>query len=435
MKTKSEIDDFELTPKLKKMILFASGGPFLDGYILVIIGVALTQIEPELGITSQQSALIGVAALVGLFLGTSIFGYLTDKIGRKKMFTLDIIAIGVISILTMFVSTAFGLLVMRFLIGVAIGADYPIATSLVAEFTPKKYRAISMGFIAAVWYLGATAANLVGYALYDVDGGWRLMLGSAVIPCIILLLGRMHTPESPRWLAKMGRTEEANAVVKEVFGREAVIETEVVSKVSYSVLFKKGYFSRVIFVGTIWACQVAPMFALYTFGPMIMASFGFGGGKEALLGDIIISCFFVAGCIPAMFWLDSMGRRFLLIGSFAIMTVSLVFLGLFPDAPVGVITIAFATYAFFSGGPGILEWLYPNELFPTEIRASAVGAAMAFSRIGTIISVYLTPIFLDKFGIGPTMMAAAAITLLGLIVSIFMAPETRGMSLEESSKL
>ena len=95
----------------------------------------------------------------------------------------------------------------------------------------------------------------------------------------------------------------------------------------------------------------------------------------------MVSLFFLIGSIPAMFWLNSMGRRPLLIRSLALMAVGLVILGVFPDAPIYVIILGFGLYAFFSGGPGILQWLYPNELFPTEVRASAVGIAIAFSRI------------------------------------------------------
>ncbi len=417
------------------MILFASGGPFLDGYVLVIIGVALTQLGPELNLDAHWNALVGASALVGLFIGTALGGYVTDLVGRKKMFTADIIAIAIISIGTMFVSTPMQLVVMRFLIGVVIGADYPIATSLVTEFTPRKYRAISMGMIAAAWYVGATAANIVGYYLCDVEYGWQLMLGSAVIPCILLLIGRWNIPESPRWLAGKGRIEEARAIVRKLFGADVELETQEVKKTQYSQLFKKGYLRRIIFIGTIWACQVVPMFGLYTFGPQIMDAFGFGAGKEAILGEVIISMFFLIGCIPAMFWLNSMGRRPLLIGSFAIMSIALAILGFFPNANIWVVVAAFGMYAFFSGGPGILQWLYPNELFPTEIRASAVGAAMAFSRIGTVVSTYALPIFMGAYGIGPTMLVGVVITVLGLVVSIAMAPETKGMMLAESSSV
>lgn len=435
MQSKKTLDDFEFTPFLKKMTLFASGGPFLDGYVLVIIGVALAQLGPQLNLDAHWSALVGAAALAGIFIGTALFGYITDLVGRQLMFTVDIIAIAIISIGTMFISSPIQLVVMRFLIGIVIGADYPIATSLVAEFTPRKYRALSIGFIAAVWYLGATAADIVGYYLSDVEGGWRWMLGSAFIPCVILLIGRWGTPESPRWLAHKGRVEEARAVIQKLFGADVELEPEEVKKTRYSKIFEKGYFRRMMFVGTIWACQVVPMFGLYTFGPQIMSAFGLGAGKQAILGDIIISMFFLIGCVPAMFWLNSIGRRPLLIGSFTIMSIALAVLGFYPSANIWIIVAAFGIYAFFSGGPGILQWLYPNELFPTEIRASAVGAAMAFSRIGTVVATYTLPIYMGKHGIGPTMMVGAAISVLGLVVSIAMAPETKGLTLAESSSV
>lgn len=117
------------------------------------------------------------------------------------------------------------------------------------------------------------------------------------------------------------------------------------------------------------------------------------------------------------------------------MALGLMVLGLFPDAPVFVVVVAFGSYAFFSGGPGILQWLYPNELFPTEVRATAVGIAIAFSRIGTVLATYATPLCLAMFGIGPTMLAAAALVVLGFALSVAMAPETRDMTLEESSSL
>lgn len=435
MQSKKTLDDFEFTPFLKKMTLFASGGPFLDGYVLVIIGVALAQLGPQLNLDARWSALVGAAALAGIFIGTALFGYITDLVGRQLMFTVDIIAIAIISIGTMFISSPIQLVVMRFLIGIVIGADYPIATSLVAEFTPRKYRALSIGFIAAVWYLGATAADIVGYYLSDVEGGWRWMLGSAFIPCSILLIGRWGTPESPRWLANKGRVEEARAVVQKLYGVDVELELEEVKKTRYSKIFEKGYFRRIMFVGTIWACQVVPMFGLYTFGPQIMSAFGLGAGRQAILGDIIISMFFLIGCIPAMFWLNSIGRRPLLIGSFTIMSIALAVLGLFPSANIWIIVAAFGIYAFFSGGPGILQWLYPNELFPTEIRASAVGAAMALSRIGTVLATYTLPIYMSTHGVGPTMMVGAAISALGLVVSIAMAPETKGLTLAESSSV
>ncbi|QQE43340.1 MFS transporter [Hafnia alvei] len=435
MEKSKRFDDISFTPIHRKIMLWGSGGPFLDGYVLVIIGIALEQLTPVLKLDAQWVGLVGIATLVGLFIGTSLFGYVADVLGRRLMFIIDIIAIGVISAATMFVTSPLELVILRFLIGIVIGADYPIATSMIAEFSTTRQRAFTMGFIAAMWYIGATAADLVGYLLYDVANGWRWMLGSAVVPCIIILLGRFELPESPRWLIRKGRVEECRALMFKLFGENVVFDNEETQETRYSQIFTRRHLTSILFVAIIWTCQVIPMFGIYTFGPQIISLLGLNEGKEAVLGNVVISLFFLIGCIPAMYWLNSIGRRPLLIGSFAIMTLALAVLGVVPDPSITLIVSAFALYAFFSGGPGILQWLYPNELFPTHIRASAVGAAMSLSRIGTVISTFALPLFMQQNGIAMTMLAGAGVSLFGMVISIFLAPETRGLSLDKTSQM
>lgn len=430
---KIELDDIGMTPFLKRVTLYSSGGPFLEGYVLAIIGVALMDLKPALGIDDHWSGLIGVSSLVGLFLGASVGGWLTDLIGRKKMFVVDVVAIIVLSLACMVIYEPWQLFVLRFLIGVTIGADYPIATSMIAEFTPRRYRALSMGFIAAMWYIGANCAYLVGYFVVGSENGWRWMLGSSVIPCVVILVGRWSIPESPRWLLSKGRREEAEEIVRGVFGANVTMEDEVeATSTRFSKIFTSAYIKRVIFVGVIWLCQAIPMFAIYTYGPQIIGAFGMSGQKESTIGEIVIGTFFMLGTIPAMILAEKWGRRPLIIWCFAVMTAVLAVLGLVPNASIVVIIGCFAMYALFSGGPGNLEWLYPNELFPTDIRASAMGVAMAISRIGTVVSIYVLPTFIREYGTGPTMLAGAAISLLGLIVSIAWAPETKGLSLAQT---
>lgn len=150
-----------------------------------------------MNLTTHWTALIGASVLLGILVGSIVGGYLTDLIGRKKMLVADIIAIALFSALSMTDTTPLLLVIYRFFIGVFVGADYPIATSLITEFTPKHHRAISMGMVSAAWYLGATVAAIVGFALCDVDGEWRLMLGSAIVPCVFLLIGRAKFPSRP----------------------------------------------------------------------------------------------------------------------------------------------------------------------------------------------------------------------------------------------
>lgn len=429
------IDDAGMNRFLKKIIFFSSGGSFLDGYVLSLIGVALVQLTPALGLSQPEVAATGAAALAGIFFGSLAGGRLTDALGRRTMFILDVSAIGVASVAACFVDAAWQLIALRFLLGFFIGADYPIATSLIAEFSPRKERALSMGIVSGAWYLGATVAAFVGYGLYSVTDGWRWMLGSALIPCIVLLIGRHDIPESPRWLRQRGRVEEAKQVMIKVFGAEVELGDEAPTKAGFASVFRSGYAARVLFLGVLILCQVVPMWAMYTFGPMIMSAFGLGEGSLSVLGEALVSLFFLIGTVPAMFWLNSLGRRPLLLGSLALMAIGLLIPGLWPTAHVVVIIAAFALYAFFSGGPGILQWLYPNEMFPTEVRATAVGVAIAISRIGVVISTYGLPIFLDAYGIGPTMLTGAGLLVLALVLSFFMAPETRHLTLDEASSL
>jgi MFS transporter, putative metabolite transport protein len=429
------IDDAQMNRFLKKIVFFSSGGSFLDGYVLSLIGVALVQLTSALSLSPTEVAAIGAAALAGIFFGSLAGGRLTDALGRRTMFILDVTAIGLASLAACFVQAAWQLIALRFLLGFFIGADYPIATSLIAEFSPRKERAVSMGIVSGAWYLGATAAAFVGFALYSVDGGWRWMLGSALIPCIVLLIGRHDIPESPRWLAQRGRADEARAVMSKVFGDDIELDHEEPVRAGFASVFRQGYAGRVVFLGLLILCQVVPMWAMYTFGPMIMSAFGLGEGSLSVLGEALVSLFFLIGTVPAMYWLNSLGRRPLLIGSLALMALGLLVPGIWPGANIAIIIAAFALYAFFSGGPGILQWLYPNEMFPTEVRATAVGVAIAISRIGVVVSTYGLPLFLAAYGIGPTMLTGAGFLLFALLLSVFMAPETRGLTLGEASSL
>ncbi|QWW18973.1 MFS transporter [Schaalia sp. 19OD2882] len=428
-----DLEDLEMTPLLRRVIVFSSGGPFLEGYVLSIIGVALGAVGTDLVLDAHWSGLLGVAALAGLFLGASVGGWVTDLIGRRKMFVIDLIVIAVLSILCALVSSPVPLVVLRFLIGVAVGADYPIATSMIVEFSPRKHRAAAMGVIAAAWYLGANVAALVGFALVEVSHGWRYMLASSAIPCILILVGRWNIPESPRWLVSKGRIEEAKAIVRETLGANVRLpqdedaQTTSVMKVLHGV-----YLKRVIFIGVIWLCQVIPMFALYTYGPQIISAVGLGEGRYVLLGELVIGTFFMLGTFPAMYLCERIGRRPLIIWCFAGMTVALAVIGFWPGAGIGLVMGCFISYAILSGGPGNLEWLYPNELFPTEIRATAMGFAMSLSRIGTVISIYVLPGFIDEHGISTTLLAGAGISALGLVTSLIWAPETRGYTLAQT---
>lgn len=433
------VEDSPLTPFLAKLTVYTSGGPFLDGYILTIIGMALLQLEPALSLNAFWMGMVGAAALFGLLVGGAIFGYVTDLTGRQFMYQIDLVAIIIFSILQMFVSNVWELTILRFLIGVAVGADYPIATSLLAEFSPRKHRGAMMALLASAWYAGAVVAGLVGYLLLAAGSeAWRWMLGSAAIPAVILVIGRWGTPESPRWLVSKGRTEEALTIVKQVYGSHTTLADLAESaneKTKFSKLLEPEYFRKTLFIGIFWLCQVAPCFAIYTFAPQILDAFHLGKGNNWIIGYAVINIFFLVGTIASMFFINTWGRRPLIIWSFTFMTLSMLSLGIVPNAPAWLVFMGFAVYAFFSGPPSALDWIYPNELFPTNVRASTVGVVTAISRIGAAIGTFALPYSLKVLGIGNTMLVSTLLTFLGLVVCIAWAPETKGLTLKEASTI
>lgn len=182
-------------------------------------------------------------------------------------------------------------------------------------------------------------------------------------PCILILIGRFDLPESPRWLLRKGRVKECEAMMIKLFGEPVVFDEEAPQETRFLQLFNRRHFPFVLFVAAIWTCQVIPMFAIYTFGPQIVGLLGLGAGKSAALGNVVISLCFMLGCIPPMFWLNSAGRRPLLIGSFIMMTLALAVLGLIPDMGAWLVVLAFAVYAF-SRGTGKPAVAIPKRAVP-----------------------------------------------------------------------
>jgi MFS transporter, putative metabolite transport protein len=430
------LEDASLSRFHKRLAILSSGGPFLDGYILSIIGVAMIQLAPDLGLSASEEGLVGAAALIGIFLGAFLGGWLTDRFGRHVLFTIDLIALVACSVAQGFVGNVFWLVVLRLLVGMAVGADYPIATSLLAEFIPRAWRGKLLGAFVCMWFVGAASAYILGQFLLQVDDGWRWMLASAALPGLIIVLLRMGTPESPRWLVKVGRVEKANEVLAKVYGPGVTVDDldeESEEHVGIRAMLRSGYGQRMAFVTLFWTCSIVPLFAVYAFGPAILEALNLKG--LAQIGSAVITVLFLVGCVVAVLLVDRLGRRQLILHSFAWSGLALLGLGLLPGANNWVIMALFSAYALTIGGTQILQWVYPNELFPTEIRGSAVGLASSLSRIGAAIGTYLVPLALEGIGIGTTMIIGSGVTLLGVLISFAWAPETRGLNLADSAAL
>ncbi|WP_159706609.1 MFS transporter [Arthrobacter sp. 18067] len=438
------IDDAPLTKYHKRLIAACSGGPFLDGFLLSIIGVALTGASMDLALDAATIGIAGAVSLVGLFVGSLVFGPITDRIGRRVMYTADLLVMIAASIVCLWIEAGWQLIALRFVVGLAVGADYPIATALLTEWMPRKYRGATIGLLSVFWLAGAIVAYLVGFAFTSTfgDGSWRWMLASGAVFGVVVLLLRMGSHESPRWLITKGRIEQARRDISSVLDRE--VTTEEIMEMSaqekpkrqsrFTDLLRGIHMRRVLFCGLTWMCFAIPQFALFTYGPIILSGLGFGDDHAgATLGQIILNLGFLLGAFPGMKWVESRGRRPLILGSFLFGALALVPLGLWPEGPTWFVMTFFFLFALINGAGNILVFIYPNELFPTQLRASAVGLATAVSRIGAAVGTYLVPVSLSGVGVGPTMLIGAGLTALGFVISIFWAEETRNRNLSAAA--
>lgn len=440
MSTNLSVEDVPFNRFHTLLTVRSVGGLFVDGYVLSIIGVALATLSPQLGLDAFWQGMIAASALLGIFVGGFIGGTLTDRLGRRMLYFVGPAMFVIFSVLQFWVTSGTELFALRFMTGIAVGIEYPVATAFLVEFLPKKQRGPCLASLNVLWFAGAACAFIVAEALLHFGGenSWRWMLASTAFIGVLLFLIRIGTPESPRWLLSKGRADEAERIIRRVYGADFGLvnlpENRDGKKFQLRDLLHSGYGKRMTFVAIFWTCSVTPVFAVYAFAPRVLDALHLSG-DWASWGSIAITLLFVVGCILAMRQVNTLGRRNLLIRSFLWSGLALLLLGWLNNGPSLLILALFGAYALCIGGAQVLQFVYPNEIFPTEIRAGAVGFTASLSRIGAAAGTWLVPLSLQNAGIETTMYIAAAITFTGLLVSWLMAPETKDLTLTEAASL
>ncbi|MFF2110058.1 MFS transporter [Rhodococcus koreensis] len=419
---------------LWKLVLVLTGGMFLDGYVLGIIGPVTGPMAADLGLSTLSEGLIAASALFGILIGAPLAGWASDKFGRKLMFTADMALFVIASAMQFFVHEPWQLLVVRLLMGVAIGAEYSVGWPLLSEFVPARLRGRLMGVTLIAWYVGFMLAYLVGYLLTEnTDLGWRAILGTSTVIAVVLLIARIGLPESPRWLWNVGRRDEAHALAHkymECFADMIDVEHEDTRKGSFGMLFSRQYWRATLFTAGFWFCAVTPYFAIATFADSVLDQYGLSGG---LAGGVGLSAVAAGAVVLTVLLVDKLGRRALTVPPQWLCMALLAVIGLWAGAPPMVVLILFLSFSFFNAMYNTLTGIYPAEVFPTEIRGIGTGFAAAVSRVGAGIGTFLLPWSMANLGTAVTMLIAAVIAGIGAGLSQWLAPETKGMSLSETA--
>jgi len=432
------IEPEETTDAFKKkfmarLIVVLTGGMFLDGYILGIIGPVSAVYAEELGVSALWEGLITGAALFGILFGSPLGGYLSDKFGRKPLFMFDIALFTVASAMQFFVDGPLMFLIIRFLMGVAIGMEYSVGWPMMAEFSPAAIRGRLMGLTVFMWYVGFMVAFTVGYCLNKyTDLGWRFIIGTSTFIAVLLLIGRLGMPESPQWMWNKGKLAEARGVATKYMSTTYVSEMEQ-AKAGHgtgkvSELFSPQYWRATFFVSVFWFANVAPYFAIATFADQVLQKYGLSGG---LAGGVGMSAVTAAAVGISVLMVDKVGRRPLAVWPLWICVIVLGIIAIWAGAPAWLVLTLFLIFSAMNGIGGMITSVYPGEVFPVEVRGVGTGFTAAVSRVGAGLGTFMLPWSITNLGMSISMGIFAGIALIGAIVTQWLAPETGGKTLAE----
>ena len=426
--------------KFHRKVTFLSGmGVFLEGYDFTNIASALIFLIPYFHLKPAQIALLASSTYIGTIIGAVSIGYLADRLGRKFMYLFDISMYALFALLSAVSNSYEMLLIARIGLGFAIGADQALSFTIIAEFAPKKIRGKLNASTWVLWTVASACTYIVSYALNPIahQETWRILFGLALIPSLIVLVGRRSIPESPRWLVKKGRVDEAKAAMEVVVPGSSRHLNHSVESESQGRLRMRSLFShreqthRTLYIFFMWFCITFNTYGVGYFTPYILKTLGFTAGF-ALLGGVIVSLFAVAGSVTMFLSVEKLGRKVLATLGFALLALIDFGLVLVSHSQVfWVLLVLFSLFQYVAWiGPAGLVGVVAPESFPTEIRAFGTGMAAALGRLGAITGILLFPIMMKAGGLGFSMGVFCLDAVIATIAMIAFGRETKGQALD-----
>ena len=424
----------------------ASLGGLLFGYDTGVISGALPFLKQTFALSANMQGVATSAVLVGATLGAAFAGSLSDRFGRKWVIVVVALLFVVGALGSAAAPTLTVLLAARAVVGVAIGVASMLTPLYLAEMAPKERRGAIVSLNQFCITFGILVSYLVDYALTGVKGDWRWMLGAGAVPGLVLFLGMLVLPESPRWLAGKGRVDEARVALRRM--RPGDVEAEL-SELQQDTLKNKGgtpwsaFLNRAarrpLIIGVSLAVfqQVTGINTVIYYAPSIFQSAGMSSTSVSILATAGVGLVNVIMTVVAMNLLDRAGRRALLLWGLGGMIAMLVVLALAftigTKGAVAFITVAaVAVYVgFFAIGLGPVFWLLISEIFPLAVRGRGMSIATVANWGSNFVVTLVFPGVVAALGTAAAFAIFAVLSVGAFIYTYFQVPETNGKSLEE----
>ena len=440
----ARLERLPVTSRLMLLRVIVGVATFFDAYTVLAIAFAMPQLVTVWKLTPTEVGLIISAGYVGQLFGAVIFGSLAEKIGRLKTLFITIVLFTSMDVACLFAWSSVSMMVFRFLQGVGTGGEVPVASAYINEFIGAEKRGRFFLLYEVIFPIGLMFAGMAGYFLVPIYG-WQAMFIVGLIPSVLTIPLRWFMPESPRWLASKGRVAEANAVVKRledsatkrgVVLRDPVVrpvDLKATARSDWRELFKGIYLKRTLMIWGLWVCVYMINNGLVTWLPTLYKQVFHLPLQTSLAYGWITSSVGVIASIACALLIDKVGRKPWYSTAFLIATVPLLALaGLGATSAIQVLIFATAAYAVLQTIAFSL-YLYSAELYPTRLRAVGTGFGSAWLRAGSSIGPILVGMIVADLGIQYVFAAFAAVALVGGLVTLLFAIETKGRVLEELS--
>ncbi len=432
----------------KPIYFFGSLGGLLFGYDTGVISGAILFINEELGLTPFLEGLVVASLLLGAAVGAASAGPLSDRLGRRNIIIIAGILFSIGAIGAALAPNVGVLVFFRVVLGLAVGAAALTVPLYLSEIAPTQIR----GAISSLNQLNIVFGILFAYivnALLASAGAWRWMLGLAVIPSLVLLIGMFFLPETPRWLVSQDRDEDARDVLRRSRDEETVEKEiqdikEVEEQEEGGLRELTASWVRpalVVAIGLAIFQQIIGINTIIYYTPTTLTNVGYGA-EAAIYANLIIGVVNVAMTFVAIWLIDRVGRKPLLLTGLVGMVLSLIVLGVSslllpqpsnPTDPVAIITLlclaGFIVSFAATWGPTV--WVMLPEVLPLKIRGTAMGVAIFLHWLANFAVSQTFPVFLASWGPGITFLGYAVIGVLAFFFVSALVTETKGRSLEE----
>lgn len=436
------LDTLQLTRRHGKILGITGIGWALDAMDIGLISFVMAALIAHWGITPGQASLLGSIGFLGMAIGAVAGGRLSDRFGRRALFALTLLIYGAATGLSALATTFTALLALRFIVGLGLGAELPVASTYISEFSPKHLRGRMVVVLEAFWAVGWILAALIGtFIVATSPEGWRWGLALGCLPALYALIVRLGLPESVRYLLARGENHKAEAIVRSLeesprlFKRSAPQtdtpsrptpeETKGIDQATTRGIWGQELRRRTAALWVIWFCVNLAYYGAFIWIPSLLVQQGFS--LVTSFGfTLIMTLAQLPGYAVSAWLIEVWGRRATLATFLLGSAASAIGYGSASDVP-WIITFGCLLSFFNLGAWGALYAIGP-ELYPVHLRGTGTGAAAGFGRLASIAAPLLVPFLLGFIGItGLFTVFASAFTLAAL--AAVLLPETRGRQL------